>query len=457
MLALLLLLDAARPIHLEVEDGVMTGVVAAGYRAGFTGKGYVTGFKSDGDKVSLSFNATAGVYEVHVRYSSPGGQKEYGVRVNGSETSGMFAQTDEGWHDADCGKVELRDGPNTLEVTNGWGWCDVDSGDLEPATFTPIKQPPPVLSDPLATPGAKRLYRALLTGYGKRTLSGQYDERDCDQVVEATGKRPAILGADVMDYSPSRMAHGANPAGSVESWIARAKAGALLTLSWHWNAPDHLIDAEIKGADGKPLDARWYKGFYTYASTFDLSRAFANPASREYKLLLSDMDSIAARLKPVQAAGIPVLWRPLHEADGRWFWWGAKGPEPFKKLWRLMFDRFTRVNHLHNLIWVLSAPAKEWYPGDDVVDVFGIDAYPVDPSDPQSAMWDELQKRFNGVKPLALTEFGKVPDIDRAFRFGATWLYFVSWSGGLGASGLPRDDLIRRYRERRLVNSPFRY
>ena len=457
MLALLIAVAAPVRIHLEPEDGVLSGVVLATERAGYTGRGYVTGFRKEGDHAAISFKARAGIYEVHFRYCSPSGPKGYGLKVNGAESSEIFAQTDQTWHDADGGKVELRDGENTLDITKGWGWFDVDSIDLASVTIPDLKAPPTGLSDLRATPEARRLYRALLSGYGERTLSGQYDERDCDRVNEVTGKRPAILGGDLMDYSPSRMAHGANPAGAVETWIARAKSGVILTLSWHWNAPDHLIDAEIKGGDGKLQDARWYKGFYTYASTFDVERALDHPESREYKLILSDMDSIAERLKPIQAAGIPILWRPLHEADGRWFWWGSKGPEPFKKLWRLMFTRFTQIHHLHNLIWVLSAPAKEWYPGNDVVDIFGVDAYPADPSDPQSAMWDTLQKRFNGVKPLALTEFGKVPDVERAFRFGAKWLYFVSWSGDQGAPAVQRDDLIRRYGAKRVVNYPIRY
>ena len=69
-----------------------------------------------------------------------------------------------------------------------------------------------------------------------------------------------------------------------------------------------------------------------------------------------------------------MLWRPLHEASGGWFWWGAHGPDPFKQLWELMFRRFTEVHELHNLIWVYTADPTahhDWYPGDDMVDVVG--------------------------------------------------------------------------------------
>lgn len=69
----------------------------------------------------------------------------------------------------------------------------------------------------------------------------------------------------------------------------------------------------------------WWDGFYTYGTTFNLTAALANTSSTDYALLLSDMDAIAKELLILQAANIPVLWRPLHEADGGWFWWGAYG------------------------------------------------------------------------------------------------------------------------------------
>jgi hypothetical protein len=155
--------------------------------------------------------------------------------------------------------------------------------------------------------------------------------------------------------------------------------------------------------------------------------------------MLRDIDAIAVQLKKFSAAGVPVLWRPLHEAEGQWFWWGAKGPEAFKKLWRLTFQRLTGVHKLHNLIWVYTAGTKmEWYPGDRYVDIVGVDSYPADSSDPLSQIWDDLKKQFDGRKMMALSEFGKVPDIPKMYRLGGRWAYFVSWTGDLGPVGMPK-------------------
>ena len=72
-----------------------------------------------------------------------------------------------------------------------------------------------------------------------------------------------------------------------------------------------------------------------------------------------------------------LLWRPLHEASGKWFWWGAKGAAPCKALWNLMYDRMVNHHGLTNLIWVWNSDGAdyEWYPGDDKVDILARDFY----------------------------------------------------------------------------------
>ena len=183
--------------------------------------------------------------------------------------------------------------------------------------------------------------------------------------------------------------------------IALDGAGYVLGFCWHWNAPTNLMNTP---------GHEWWRAFYTDSTTFDVAAALANTNSAEYSLLLRDIDAIAVQLKKVASSNnIPMLWRPLHEASGGWFWWGAKGPEPFKALWRLLYNRLTTYHNLHNLIWVLTNEDPDWYPGHDVVDIVGVDAYPSDPSDSLSTSWEALKAQFDGVKLLTLSEFGGVP------------------------------------------------
>ena len=79
----------------------------------------------------------------------------------------------------------------------------------------------------------------------------------------------------------------------------------------------------------------WYSGFYTAATDFNITKALADTTNANYTLLIKDIDTIAVQLKKLQSAGVPILFRALHEAEGGWFWWGAQGPEPAKKLYRI--------------------------------------------------------------------------------------------------------------------------
>ncbi|WP_170065523.1 glycosyl hydrolase [Abditibacterium utsteinense] len=450
--------DAIREdvIHLEAENGQLSGTTVATTRAGFSGAGYVSGFLADADTVSWVIpRAKAGIYQVALRYSADN-PKGFGVVVNGARAEGMFAATGGQFATQTAGKVELKDGENTVSIAKGWGHYDIDFIELSSASnLAVLPKPPATLVDAKATAPARALMELLVRNYGEKTLSGQYDPGDTAYVREVTGQTPAILGADFMDYSPSRVAHGSKNKPPTEEIIALAKAGQIVTLSWHWNAPSHLIDAPYIDKNGQISTAFWWRGFYTDATTFDLEKTLNNPNSADYKLLLRDIDALAVQLKKLDAAGVPVLWRPLHEADGTWFWWGAKGEEPFKKLWRLMFERLTQTHDLHNLIWVYTgSPEKpEWYPGDDVVDIYGVDSYPADRNDTLSSSWEALRAQFDGKKLLTLSEFKGVPDAVKMKRFGVNWSYFVAWTGDSGPRTQPAADVKRTYNAPNVVNA----
>jgi mannan endo-1,4-beta-mannosidase len=281
--------------------------------------------------------------------------------------------------------------------------------------------------------------RDLVADYGHITWSGQHDSNEVAAIVSASGRKPYIIAADLIEYSPSRIQFGANPADYVERYLGLERAGHAHSVMWHWNAPTNLINQPGQ---------EWWRGFYTDSTSFDVAAALANTNSPEYALLLRDIDAIAVQLKKFSSNNFPVLWRPLHEAEGGWFWWGAKGPEPFKQLWRLLYQRLTAYHGLNNLIWVFttsSSLSASWYPGNDVVDVVGTDAYPTDSTDALSGTWQTLLSQFNGTKLLALTEFGGVPDIEKMQRFGVWWSWYAPWTGTYGPSSAPTSTVTRIY------------
>lgn len=450
------LLTAITPnagVRLEAERGVAQGATISQARAGFSGNGYLTGFEAEGARVEWKVDLPPGIYTVTVRFATPGGPKRSEIEVDGRRLEFALPDTKGAFDSIRAGRIEITKRDSSVSVLRGWGYFDLDSVEIAPAAPpAPLKAVPDQLSTPRPSREARALFRRLRAAYGKATLSGQYEINESDWVRDKTKQTPAVLGGDFMDYSPSRLEFGADPKDATERYIAAAKKGQILTLSWHWNAPKDLINEMQKDANGQERNRLWYRGFYTDATTFDVAAALADPNGEGYRLLIRDIDAIAVQLKKLQAARVPVLWRPLHEADGRWFWWGAKGPEPCIKLWRLMHDRLTNHHRLDNLIWVWNSADPAWYPGHDTVDIMSVDVYPSDRQDSLSGIWDELVEQYDGKKMLALAEFPGAPDVDRMFRFGVRWSYFVSWTGSVGPKSTPEDLLLRTYRSRNVLN-----
>jgi len=130
-----------------------------------------------------------------------------------------------------------------------------------------------------------------------------------------------------------------------------------------------------------------------------------DPGSAAFARYQEQLDEIARGLADLQDAGVPVLFRPFHEMTGA-FWWGGRNPATFRKVWRELFNTFTKKKGLHNLIWVWSSlvsdRAMDYYPGNAFADMTGLDIYASDVATAK-AVYGELAKTG---KPFAVTEFG---------------------------------------------------
>ncbi|MGI4736973.1 MAG: glycosyl hydrolase [Janthinobacterium lividum] len=438
--------------RLEAELGVLNGVTVATTPPGFSGTGVVTGFDSGTDNVSLTFNATAGLYKVGIGYNAPNGDKGYDLKVNDESTTGMLTGNGSNYGEVNAGSFLLKAGLNTIVINNGWGYYNVDYLQLTPTSVALPAAVLPTLADPLATTDTKALFAYLRGQFGKKVLAGQHASpqdtlADIRYIIQKTGKEPALASFDLIEYSPSRVAHGSNPKGFAEqylAWAAKDQGRGIVSLMWHWNAPTDLIDSATEP---------WWKGFYTEGTTFDIAAVMADTTGSRYQLLKRDIDSIAVQLKKFQAANIPVLWRPLHEAPGAFFWWGAKGPEAYKALWHMLYKRLTNYHHLHNLIWVYSttqSPPASWYPGDAYVDITGPDLY-LDATANMSSDWNGFQTQFGGKKLVALTESGNLPDPDKVRAFATWWSWFNIWSGADYIRKQPLAYLQRVYTDADII------
>jgi mannan endo-1,4-beta-mannosidase len=429
---LLISSETASAQTLEVESGVRTGTQISTQRAGYSGSGYVTGFDADGDKVAVTVHANKGVYNIYVRYASPSGDKFNFVFINDQNLGSVAFPATTSFKETKVGKVFLNKGANTIAIVKEWGYFDVDNIRLElsePSVFDVVAME---LVTPVPSFEADSLYDFLVRVYGKVILSGQYGgASEFNRIKNVSAKTPVIRGFDMMDYSPSRIAFGATST-EAEKAIDWNRERGIVTFCWHWNAPKDLINQPGK---------EWWRGFYTEATTFDVTQAMNDPSGEAYQLIIRDIDAIAIQLKKLKDANVPVLWRPLHEAEGKWFWWGAKGPEACKWLWKLVFDRLVTHHQLNNLIWVWTSTGNQdalsWYPGDEYVDMIGADIYlPSGDHSSSFITFDNLAALYGGKKIITLSENGPIPDPESLFGQRAAWSWFATWGGNFILDGI---------------------
>jgi Beta-mannanase len=418
---------------LEAEDGDFFGVKEEAELQGYSGSGYVRfpAYAASSSTLVSTFSvAKDGYYCLRlVAAVVPGADSlaQARVDVDGDFVAAQRLPIKGAFVETLVNRATyLARGEHRLEIASLRGEWALDRIYVEEASAALYAATLPrrnlVTPDPL--PSAQALYEYLLDMQGKGMLSGQQiysGTAEIKAIAEVTGKYPAVLGVDFIDASPSRVERGTRSFSATEA-IKYWKQGGIVAACWHWNAPVGLID--------KGPDKYWYSGFYAKATTFDFAAALDNPESPEYALMLRDIDAIAAELKKVEAAGVPLLWRPLHEASGGWFWWGSKGPEAYLKLYDLVFDRLTRVHGLRNLIWVWNGQDPAWYPGDDKADIVSIDIYPNrrDYKDQLDALAATAACALE-PKLVAMSENGTLPDVDAIAEKRLPWSWFCTWNG----------------------------
>lgn len=280
--------------------------------------------------------------------------------------------------------------------------------------------------NPDATPEVKKALNFIYDIKGKNILSGEQNYNSdlntfSDSARAITGKYPAVWGSDFMLWGTTDLGQKL-----VNESIAKWHNGYLVTLMWHEGRPtDEPPYDWKKSIQGKLNDAEW--------------KELTTPGTALNKKWLTQIDVIAGYLKQLRDAGVPVFWRPYHEMNGVWFWWGdKKGPDGIAKLWRMMYERYTNYHHLNNLIWVWGANGlrdipfdeafdyKDYYPGDKYVDILGADIYHFDY---EQKDYNALLKLANG-KPIALTETGELPKPE-ILKAQPEWTWFMVWTSWL--------------------------
>ena len=272
--------------------------------------------------------------------------------------------------------------------------------------------------NPNITPEASELLEYLYSIRGKQTLSGQHNyphelTRSTDSVIAITGKTPVVWGTDISSLDDALL----------EEAKKQYASGSVITLMYHQVKPFHHDSMGFsRSVQGMVTDEEWEQ--------------IITPGTEYHKMWLIQIDLRAEFLKKFRDAGIPVLWRPYHEMNGMWFWYGNRqGENGIIKLWRIMYDRYTNLHGLNNLLWVWNANApRDWkddeaypyelfYPGEEYVDVLAADIYK---ADYKQSHHDQLVELGKG-KVIALGEVGALPTPE-ILKQQPEWTWFMCWA-----------------------------
>ena len=276
---------------------------------------------------------------------------------------------------------------------------------------------------PNASEEAVALLEYIYSISGKQTISGQH----CAPLVGSTrlsvvhrtmGHYPALFGQD-FGFSYPGYWDGINYRQRiVDEAIRRYNEGFIITIMWHAVPPTEDEPVTFRESiQGSLTDQEW--------------QDLVTPGTELNERWKSQVDVIAWFLKQLEFAKVPILWRPYHEMNGGWFWWGKKeGEDGYKKLWQMMFDRFVNFHGLNNLIWVYNTnefkegvdPHETYYPGDKYVDILATDVYS---EGFNQVNYDQLLE-LAGNKPIALGEVGTPPTVEK-LKEQPGWTWFMSW------------------------------
>ena len=300
-----------------------------------------------------------------------------------------------------------------------------------------------------ATANACALLEYLYDVAGKKIIAGQHtqtrEQEELSYIYDKTQRYPKLIGYELLSYSPNINFNDASKEcldevydnqGTLKTALERAQNNNdIITFTFHWFSP-------LYGRD---------KSFYAKNTDFDPAAVLIQ-GTKEQNAFYHDLDVIAQELHPFLEKDIPILWRPFHESDGEWFWWGRKGADIAKQLYLLMYDHFVNYHHLNNLLWVWNA--LDAYPGDDYVDVVSIDVYLEKYK--ETDYKDEYLKLISKTsqnKVAALGEVGYLPDINIWNETKIPWAYFMSWSKEfiIGEQYNKTDKLIELYQNENVI------
>lgn len=424
--------------------------------AGFEGDGYIMGFNDENlldFKISVPTNQH---YDLTFCISAES-EVSCSIQIN-DRNIGQFKTNSEGkFTRITMYGVFLTEGSSDISIQTDDGDIAIDY--LEISNNTSLQSigysADGTLSNADAGESAKELMQILSDNYGEYVITGQYasdsTNKEIDLIYSITGKKPVIrfsaLQTSYTSYDESFK--------DIDACAEWYRNGGVVGLMWYWRSPDESasvyadetdfnLDNAVTDIDIATMTQEEIRGLYGEGKI-----------SKECYGIILDIDNMSGQLMSLKDKGIPVLWRPLHEASGDWFWWGASGADDYRWLWELMYNRMTEYFELDNLIWVWNGQSKEYIVPSDMFDIASVDIYTSADNEYGSRyeQFASLQNFIGQDKIIALSECSSIPDIDSVFRDNSVWSFFGLWygdylmdeNGNFSDEYMSKDYLIKSY------------
>lgn len=214
----------------------------------------------------------------------------------------------------------------------------------------------------------------------KKTIFGQHDailygrswqgDIDRSDVKDVTGDHPAMIGLDYMSVTdPNKDKREAESKKLIKAVTETYRKGGVVAFAWHMSNPANDGSFYWEKDPIKVVPDLLPNGKY----------------HQKYKEYLQVAADVTKQFIGDDGELIPVIFRPFHEFDGDWFWWGAGhcSKDEFISLWHFTVEYLRDTLEVHNFLYAFSPDCKfttregflDYYPGDEYVDILGMDDY----------------------------------------------------------------------------------
>ena len=432
-------------------------------RSGYQGNGYVAGLPENTE--------SALVFPIHIPYSqhyavtlcaASAKTVENAIRVNGELLSDFTLIGDSRFTLVTFYGIFLEEGSAEIAIDTGESGVDVDfirlreDFSLDNQTFRIADSP----CNPNAAPETVSLYQKLAAEWDNSMITGQYvsdnSNRELNMIYQVTGQLPAIRFSALGTRDDRQVISGAM------DW--HVYMNGIVGLMWYWQAPGtesvYAKESDFSLYDAlHDMDPVALAGMTQEEADQAVKNGTITPGARA---LIADIDDTSVMLKRLRDMDIPVLWRPLHEAGGGWYWWGANGSDSYEKLWLLLYHRMTEYHNLNNLIWIWNGQSASYLVPENTYDIAAADVY-LSPEMEFGSRHDQFQALADLThhkKMLALSECSSLPNPDQMLIDRSVWSFYGLWygeylmksDGTLSETYYSSSDLYKLYNSKQVLS-----